>query len=313
MTAYIIKRVLAAIPILIFVGIVTFSLVHIAPGDAANIMAGDYAGPDDVKLIRAELGLDKPVMQQFVEWIGRTARGDLGSSIFSGIPVVELVRLKIGATLSLTVTGGILAILLGVPTGIVAAWKAGTLIDRIIQIWAAAGISIPGFWLGFIMIWGFSVNLRWFPVIGYVPPTESIVEWIRHITLPSLLLGVTSAAIIIRMTRASLLEVFREDYIRTARSKGLAETAILFRHALRSGAIPILTVIGFLAAALITGTVVTETVFTIPGLGRLVADAVQTRDFPIVQSLLMLLASVYVFVNLIVDISYVVVDPRVRL
>ena len=313
MTAYIIKRVLAAIPILIFVGIVTFSLVHIAPGDAANIMAGDYAGPDDVKLIRAELGLDKPVMQQFVEWIGRTARGDLGSSIFSGIPVVELVRLKIGATLSLTVTGGILAILLGVPTGIVAAWKAGTLIDRIIQIWAAAGISIPGFWLGFIMIWGFSVNLRIFPVIGYVPPTESIYEWIRHITLPSLLLGVTSAAIIIRMTRASLLEVFREDYIRTARSKGLAETAILFRHALRSGAIPILTVIGFLAAALITGTVVTETVFTIPGLGRLVADAVQTRDFPIVQSLLMLLASVYVFVNLIVDISYVVVDPRVRL
>ena len=313
MTAYIIKRVLAVIPILIFVGLVTFSLVHIAPGDAANIMAGDYAGPDDVKLIRAELGLDKPVTQQFLEWIGRTARGDLGRSIFSGISVVDLVRTKIGATLSLTVTGGVLAVLLGVPTGILAAWKAGSLIDRIIQIWAAAGISIPGFWLGFIMIWGFSVNLRWFPVIGYVPPTESVVEWIRHITLPTLLLGFTSAAIIIRMTRASLLEVFREDYIRTARSKGLAETAILFRHALRSGAIPILTIIGFLAAALITGTVVTETVFTIPGLGRLVADTVQTRDFPIVQSLLMLLAAFYVFVNLIVDISYVVVDPRVRL
>ncbi len=313
MTAYIIKRVLAVIPILIFVGLVTFSLVHIAPGDAANIMAGDYAGPDDVKLIRAELGLDKPVTQQFIEWVGRTARGDLGRSIFSGISVVDLVRTKIGATLSLTVTGGVLAVLLGVPTGILAAWKAGSLIDRIIQIWAAAGISIPGFWLGFIMIWGFSVNLRWFPVIGYVPPTESVVEWIRHITLPTLLLGFTSAAIIIRMTRASLLEVFREDYIRTARSKGLAETAILFRHALRSGAIPILTIIGFLAAALITGTVVTETVFTIPGLGRLVADTVQTRDFPIVQSLLMLLAAFYVFVNLIVDISYVVVDPRVRL
>ena len=313
MTAYIIKRLLAIIPILIFVGLVTFSLVHIAPGDAANIMAGDYAGPDDVKIIRAELGLDKPVLQQFVEWVGRTARGDLGSSIFSGIPVVELVRLKIGATLSLTVTGGILAILIGIPVGVLAAWRAGTLSDRIIQLWAAAGISIPGFWLGFIMIWAFSVNLRIFPVIGYVPPTESIVEWIRHITLPSLLLGVTSSAVIIRMTRASLLEVFREDYIRTARSKGLAESAILFRHALRSGAIPVLTVIGFLAAALITGTVVTETVFTIPGLGRLVADSVQTRDFPIVQSLLMLLASVYVIVNLIVDISYVVVDPRVRL
>lgn len=313
MTAYIIKRVLAVIPILIFVGVVTFSLVHIAPGDAANIMAGDYAGPDDTQLIREELGLDKPVMQQFFEWVGRTARGDLGSSIFSGISVVELVRLKIGATLSLTLTGGVLAVLIGVPTGVLAAWKSGSLIDRIIQVWAAAGISIPGFWLGYMMIWGFSVNLRLFPVIGYVSPTEDFVQWIRHITLPSLLLGVTASAIIIRMTRASLLEVFREDYIRTARSKGLAEAAILFRHALRSGAIPILTVIGFLAAALITGTVVTETVFTIPGLGRQVAEAVQTRDFPIVQSLLMLLASVYVFVNLIVDISYVVVDPRVRL
>lgn len=313
MTAYIIKRVLAVIPILIFVGVVTFSLVHIAPGDAANIMAGDYAGPDDTQLIREELGLDKPVMQQFFEWVGRTARGDLGSSIFSGISVVELVRLKIGATLSLTLTGGVLAVLIGVPTGVLAAWKSGSLIDRIIQVWAAAGISIPGFWLGYMMIWGFSVNLRLFPVIGYVSPTEDFVQWVRHITLPSLLLGVTASAIIIRMTRASLLEVFREDYIRTARSKGLAEAAILFRHALRSGAIPILTVIGFLAAALITGTVVTETVFTIPGLGRQVAEAVQTRDFPIVQSLLMLLASVYVFVNLIVDISYVVVDPRVRL
>ncbi len=313
MTAYIIKRVLAVIPILIFVGVVTFSLVHIAPGDAANIMAGDYAGPDDTQLIREELGLDKPVMQQFFEWIGRTARGDLGSSIFSGISVVELVRLKIGATLSLTVTGGILAVLIGVPTGVLAAWKSGSMIDRIVQIWAAAGISIPGFWLGYMMIWGFSVNLRLFPVIGYVSPTEDFVQWIRHITLPTILLGITASAIIIRMTRASLLEVFREDYIRTARSKGLAEAAILFRHALRSGAIPILTVIGFLAAALITGTVVTETVFTIPGLGRQVAEAVQTRDFPIVQSLLMLLAAVYVFVNLIVDISYVVVDPRVRL
>ncbi len=313
MTAYIIKRVLAVIPILIFVGVVTFSLVHIAPGDAANIMAGDYAGPDDVKLIRKELGLDKPVMQQFVEWVGRTIRGDLGSSIFSGISVIDLVRTRIGATLSLTITGGILAVLLGIPLGVIAAWKAGSFIDRFVQIWAAAGISIPGFWLGFIMIWAFSVNLRWFPVIGYVPPTESITDWIRHITLPTILLGINGSAIIVRMTRAALLEVFREDYIRTARSKGLAESAILFRHALRSGAIPIITVIGFLAAALITGTVVTETVFTIPGLGRLVAETVQTRDFPIVQSLLMLLATVYVFVNLIVDISYVVLDPRVRL
>jgi len=197
--------------------------------------------------------------------------------------------------------------------GVLAAWKSGTIFDRIIQIWAALGISIPGFWLGFIMIWAFAVALRWFPVIGYVPPTESFTGWIRSITLPTLLLGVNGSAVIIRMTRASILEVLREDYIRTARAKGLAERVVLFRHALRSAAIPIITVVGFLAAGLITGTVVTETVFTIPGLGRLVAETVQTRDFPVVQSMLMLLATFYVVVNLLVDLAYVFVDPRVRL
>lgn len=298
---------------LIFVGLVAFGLVHLAPGDAANIMAGDYAGPDDVKLIRKELGLDKPLHTQFVEWVGRTARGDLGRSIYSGKSVGELVRTRMGATISLTVTGGLLALVIGIPLGVLAAWKSGTIFDRIIQIWAALGISIPGFWLGFIMIWAFAVALRWFPVIGYVPPTESFTGWIRSITLPTLLLGVNGSAVIIRMTRASILEVLREDYIRTARAKGLAERVVLFRHALRSAAIPIITVVGFLAAGLITGTVVTETVFTIPGLGRLVAETVQTRDFPVVQSMLMLLATFYVVVNLLVDLAYVFVDPRVRL
>ena len=313
MTAYVIKRVLAVIPVLIFVGLITFSLVHLAPGDAANIMAGDYAGPDDVKLIRKELGLDKPIHTQFVEWIGRTIRGDLGRSIYSGISVGELVKQRMGATISLTVSGGVLALVIGIPLGVLAAWKSGTILDRIIQIWAALGISVPGFWLGFIMIWAFAVALRWFPVIGYVSPAESFTGWIRSITLPTLLLGVNGSAVIIRMTRASILEVLREDYIRTARAKGLAERAVLFRHALRAGAIPIITVVGFLAAGLITGAVVTETVFTIPGLGRLVAETVQTRDFPVVQSMLMLLATFYVLVNLLVDLAYVFVDPRVRL
>lgn len=313
MTAYVIKRVLAVIPVLIFVGILTFSLVHLAPGDAANIMAGDYAGPDDVKLIREELGLNKPLTTQFFEWVKRTLSGDLGRSIYSGKSVSELVKTRIGPTLSLTVAGGILAVLLGVPLGVMAAWKFGSKWDRAIQIWAALGISVPGFWLGFIMIWGLAVSLRWFPVIGYVSPTEDFFGWIRSITLPTLLLGINGSAIIIRMTRASVLEVLREDFIRTARAKGLAERVVLFRHALRASAIPIITVIGFLAAALITGAVVTETVFTIPGLGRLVAETVQTRDFPIVQSMLMLLATFYVGVNLLVDLAYVFVDPRVRL
>ena len=313
MTAYIFKRALAVIPILIFVGVLTFSLVHLAPGDAANIMAGDYAGPDDVKIIRAELGLDKPVTTQFVEWVGRTVRGDLGRSIYSGKSVSELVRARMGPTISLTVMGGIFAVAIGIPLGVFAAWKAGSRWDRAIQIFAALGISIPGFWLGFIMILAFAVYLRWFPVIGYVSPAESVTGWIRSITLPVTLLAINGSSVIVRMTRASILEVLREDYIRTARAKGLANKAVLFRHALRGGAIPIITVVGALAAGLITGVVVTETVFTIPGLGRLVAETVQTRDFPVVQSMLMLLAAIYVFINLMVDLAYVFFDPRVRL
>ena len=313
MTAYIFKRVLAVIPILIFVGIATFSLVHIAPGDAANIMAGDYAGPDDVKLIRAELGLDKPVTTQFVEWASRTLRGDFGRSIYSGRTVSELVSQRLEPTISLTIVGGILAVLLGIPLGVFAAWRAGSRWDRGIQIFAALGISVPGFWLGFIFILLFAVYLRWFPVIGYVSVTEDFTGWIRSITLPVSLLAISGSSVIIRMTRGSILEVLREDFIRTARAKGLANRPVLFRHALRAGAIPIITVIGTLAGALITGVVVTETVFTIPGLGRLVAETVQNRDFPVVQSMLMLLASFYVFINLMVDLAYVFFDPRVRL
>jgi len=313
LTAYIFKRVLAVIPILIFVGIATFSLVHIAPGDAANIMAGDYAGPDDVKLIRAELGLDKPVTTQFWEWAGRTLRGDLGKSIYSGRTVAELVGQRLEPTIALTIVGGTFAVLLGIPLGVFAAWKAGSRWDRGIQIFAALGISVPGFWLGFILILAFAVYLRWFPVIGYVSVTEDLFGWIKSITLPVTLLAISGSSVIIRMTRGSILEVLREDYIRTARAKGLANKPVLFRHALRAGAIPIITVIGTLAGALITGVVVTETVFTIPGLGRLVAETVQNRDFPVVQSMLMLLASFYVFINLMVDLAYVFFDPRVRL
>ena len=313
MTAYIFKRVLAVIPILIFVGIATFSLVHIAPGDAANIMAGDYAGPDDVKLIRAELGLDKPVTTQFWEWAGRTLRGDLGKSIYSGRTVAELVGQRLEPTISLTIVGGTLAVLLGIPMGVFAAWRAGSRWDRGIQIFAALGISVPGFWLGFILILAFAVYLRWFPVIGYVSVTEDLFGWLKSITLPVSLLAISGSSVIIRMTRGSILEVLREDYIRTARAKGLANKPVLFRHALRAGAIPIITVIGTLAGALITGVVVTETVFTIPGLGRLVAETVQNRDFPVVQSMLMLLASFYVFINLMVALAYVFFDPRVRL
>ena len=313
MKGYIFKRVLAAIPILMFVGVVAFSLVHIAPGDPANIIGGDYAGPDDIIKIRKELGLDKPIATQFWDWVRRTARGDLGNSIFSNQPVTKLIGQRMGATLSLTIAGGVMAVIIGVPLGVMAAWKANTLLDRAAQVYAALGISIPGFWLGFILLWAFAVNIRIFSVIGYVPITEDVAGFIKGMTLPTLLLGIGGSSVIVRMTRSAMLEVFREDYIRTARAKGLHERAVLFRHALRAGAIPILTVIGFLSAGLITGAVVVETVFTISGLGRLVAEAVQQRDFPIFQSLLMLLAGFYVIINLLVDLSYAYIDPRVRL
>ena len=205
MTAYIFKRVLAVIPILIFVGIATFSLVHIAPGDAANIMAGDYAGPDDVKLIRAELGLDKPVTTQFWEWAGRTLRGDLGKSIYSGRTVAELVGQRLEPTIALTIAGGTLAVLLGIPMGVFATWRAGSRGDRGIQIFAALGISVPGFWLGFILILAFAVYLRWFPVIGYVSVTEDLFGWLKSITLPVSLLAISGSSVIIRMTRGSIL------------------------------------------------------------------------------------------------------------
>ncbi len=313
MTAYIIKRLLAAIPILIFVGLVTFSLVHIAPGEAANIIGGDYAGPDDVKKLRHDLGLDKPLHIQFKDWVFRTVKGDLGKSVFSGQSVGKLVRQRMNPTISLSIAGGLIAVFVGVPLGVFAAWKADTIVDRAVQLYAALGISVPGFWLGFILILIFAVKFQIFPVIGFVSIFDDVGGFFRSITLPSLLLGISGSSVIVRMTRSSMLEVFREDYIRTARAKGLSERVVLFRHALRAGAIPIITVIGFLAAGLITGVVITETVFTIPGLGRLVAEAVQQRDFPIVQSLLMLLATVYVIVNLLVDLAYVLLDPRVRL
>ena len=313
MKGYIVKRILAAIPILAFVGVVAFSLVHLAPGDPANIIGGDYAGPDEIIKIRKELGLDAPIEQQFWDWVKRTARGDLGRSIFSNQPVTKLVAQRMEATLSLTIVGGLMAVLVGIPVGVLAAWKSNSWIDRAAQIYAALGISIPGFWLGFILLWAFAINIRIFPVIGFVSITDDVVGFIKCITLPTLLMGIGGSAVIVRMTRSAMLEVFREDYIRTARAKGLNERTVLFTHALRAGAIPILTVLGFLTAGLITGAVVTETVFTISGLGRLVAEAVQQRDFPIFQSLLMLLAGFYVVINLLVDLSYAYVDPRVRL
>lgn len=312
MLGYIAKRLLASIPVLLLVGIITFSLLHIAPGDPAAIIAGDDATPATLVEIREALGLDRPFLVQMGLWFKRLFQGDLGTSIFSGHSVASLMAPRVQPTLSLALLSLVLSVFLGVPLGVLAAWKHNTAIDRGVMVFAVLGFSIPVFWLGFNLIWLFAVNLSLFPVIGYVPISKGFLLFLYHLTLPAVTVGVVSAALIARMTRSSMLEVLREDYIRTARSKGLAERVVLVRHALRAASIPVVTVIGLVFAGLITGVVVTETVFNIPGLGRLVVDAVVRRDFPIVQGMIMVLAGIYVFVNLVVDITYAYLDPRIR-
>ena len=312
MTAYIIQRLVASIPVLLMVGVITFFMVDLAPGDAAALIAGDQATPEDVESIREHLGLNEPVHTRFLKWVSRTFRGDLGTSVFSHMSVGSLVLPRIEPTLSLAISAIVLSVIVGVPIGVLAAWRQGSLIDRGVMAFSALGFSVPAFWMGFILIWIFSVNLDIFPTIGLVSIRESFPGFFKSIALPSVTVALQGSALLARMSRSSILEVLREDYIRTARAKCLSERIVMFRHALRAGSVPIITVTGLLLAGLIAGVVVTEVVFTIPGLGRLIADSVVKRDFPVIQSMLMLLAVIFVFMNLAVDILYAYLDPRVK-
>lgn len=312
MGGYILRRLLASVPVVLLVGIITFSLLHIAPGDPAVLMAGDEATPEDVEKMRQALGFDKPFMVQFGLWIGRLLRGDLGMSIFSKHSIISLMAPRLQPTLSLAILAISLAILIGVPVGVLAAWKAGSAMDRVVMVFAVMGFSVPVFWLAFLFIWGFAVSIRAFPAVGFVPISDGIIPYLRSLTLPALANAIPFSALVARMTRSTMLEVLNEDYVRTARAKGLSEFVVNTRHALRNASIPIVTVIGLVFAALVGGAVVTETVFAIPGLGRLLVDGVVRRDYPIVQAMLMIVAIAYVFVNLMVDILYAYLDPRIR-
>jgi peptide/nickel transport system permease protein len=309
---YIVRRLLASVPVLFMVGVIAFVILHVAPGDPAAIIAGDLATPAEVEAIRRALGMDRPLLVQLGIWIGRLFQGDLGTSVFSGRSVTDLMAPRLEPTIALSVMALLISVSIGIPLGVVAAWKAHTVVDRGVMVFAVLGFSIPVFWLGLNLIWLFSVKIRLLPVLGYQPLAEGVIPFLRHLALPSVTLGITFAALIARMTRSSVLEVLREDYIRTARAKGLAERVVLVRHALKAASLPIVTVIGLVFAALITGVVVTETVFAIPGLGRLVVDAVVRRDFPIIQGMMIVLATAYVLVNLVVDIAYAYLDPRIR-
>ncbi|MBM3521927.1 MAG: ABC transporter permease [Alphaproteobacteria bacterium] len=312
MYVFLIRRLLAAFPVMAVVGVFVFALLHLAPGDPAAIIAGDLASGEDIAKIRARLGLDQPLMVQFVTWVGQILRGDLGNSIFSAHPVTQLIGQRLEPTLALSITTLVIAITLAVPVGVIAAWRVGTWIDRAVMGFAVLGFSVPAFVIGYVLIWLFSIRLDWLPVQGYTPIARGLWPWLANILLPSVTLGLVYMALIARITRAAMLETLSQDYIRTAHAKGLATPAVLVRHALKNAAVPIVTVIGIGVALLIGGVVVTENVFAIPGLGRLTVDAILRRDYPIIQGLILVFSGAYVVVNLVVDMLYTVLDPRIR-
>ena len=294
------------------VAIAVFALLHVTPGDPAVIIAGDYATTDDIARIRARLGLDQPFHTQVVIWLGRVVRGDLGTSIFSGLPVSTLIGQRAATTIWLTLFAMLISVGIGVPIGVVAAWRKRSWLDRAVMVFAVSGFSMPTFWLGFILVYIFAITAGWLPVQGYMPLAGGVGSFLSHLILPALTLSVVYMALIARMTRASMLGVLDEDYIRTAFAKGLAPSGVLVRHALKNASLPIVTIIGIGFALLIGGAVVTESVFALPGLGRLTVDAIVRRDYPVIQGVLLVVSGVYVMINLIVDVLYVVLDPRIR-
>ena len=301
------------IPVMVIVALFVFLMLRLSPGDPAAVIAGDYATAEDVQRIREQLGLSEPIVVQFTRWLGQLAQGDLGTSIFSSKPVSQLIAQRIEPTMLLALTTIIFSVLVAVPLGKIAAYRAGSWIDRVVMLFSVGGFSVPVFVLGYVLIYVLSLKLRWLPVQGYKSPfIEGIGPFFAHITLPTLTLSVIFIALIARMTRASVIEVLEEDYVRTARAKGQSELKVLMRHALRNAAVPIITVIGIGIALLIGGVVVTESVYNIPGLGRLVLDAVLARDYPIIQGLILFFSFIYIGLNLLIDLSYSLLDPRIR-
>ena len=313
MVFYILKRILATVPVMGVVALFVFLMLRLSPGDPAAVIAGDYATTEDIIRIRENLGLNDPIVVQFTKWIGQLVQGDLGISIFTNLPVTTLIAQRLEPTIMLTLTTIIFTIVVAVPLGTLAAWKQGSLIDRAVMLFSVAGFSVPVFVLGYILIYVVSIQLKWLPVQGYKSMfTDGVIPFFRHIILPTITLSVIFIALIARMTRASVMEVLQEDYVRTARAKGQSEFKVLMKHAVRNAAVPIVTVIGLGIALLIGGVVVTESVYNIPGLGRLVLDAVLKRDYPIIQGLILLFSFVYILINLLIDLSYTLFDPRIK-
>lgn len=312
MLKYIFRRCLSTIPVVVVVGIFIFSLLYITPGDPALIIAGDQASQADVERIRQSLGLDQPLLVRFLDWSGQILSGDLGRSALTGLPVASMIAQRLEPTLSLMAMTLLVSVGVAVPLGVLAAWRRGSLLDRLVMLFCVSGFSTPVFVTGYLLAYAFALYWGLLPVQGYSPIAEGLVSWFVSLLLPTLSLSLVYIALIARMTRATMLEIMSRDYIRTAKAKGLALGPILFIHALKNAAVPIVTVVGTGVALLIGGSVVVESVFALPGLGRLTIDAIMSRDYPVIQSVVLIFSLSYVVVNLIVDILYTCFDPRIR-
>ena len=311
--AYALRRLLLAVPVLFGVSVLVFAVLHLAPGDPAAIMLGAQATKEDIERLHRDLGLDEPLVVQYLRWIGQVARGDLGRSIPLGRAVLPEVLLRFKATLLLTGGALTIAVLLGLIAGIVSAVKQYSWLDRLSMGVAVTGVSLPVFWTGIMLIIVFSLQLRWFPSSGMSSPYgSSVSDVLWHLVLPAVTLGTASAAALARLTRSSVLEIIRQDYVRSARAKGLAERAVIARHVLKNAINPIITVLGVQVGFLLGGAILTETVFSWPGLGSMMVRAIQARDYPLVQGGVLLIATTFVVVNLAVDLLYAIFDPRIR-
>jgi peptide/nickel transport system permease protein len=312
MLGYILRRLLATVPVMLIVAVLVFLMLRLTPSDPAAIIAGDNATSEQVAEIRKRLGLEEPIATQFYIWTARMLQGDLGESFFFRKTVVELILERLEPTLSLALVTIVFAVIIAVPLGTLAAWRHGGWLDAVVMGFSVLGFSVPVFVIGYLLIYVFAVELNWLPVQGYQRIGQGVGGWLWRLILPAMTLSVIYIALIARITRTSVLEVMNEDYIRTARAKGQTEWRVLTRHALSNAAVPIVTVIGLGIALLIGGVVVTESVFTIPGLGRLTVDAVLARDYPTIQAVILLFSFAYVLINLAVDVTYTFLDPRIR-
>lgn len=312
MLVFLLRRTLAVVPVMAMVAVIVFAILRLTPGDPAAIIAGDSATPEQLEQIRQTMGLDQPIPTQFVMWVGQLLRGDLGVSLLSGTQVSDMILQRMGPSLALCLSTITLSVLLAVPLGVLAAWRQGRLLDRAVMAFSVMGFSVPVFVTAYVLILIFSIKLGWFPVQGYKPLSDGLLPFVQSLVLPTIALSTVYVALIARITRTSIIEVMGEDFIRTARAKGLRERAVLLGHALGNAAVPIVTIIGVGIALLISGVVVTESVFNLPGLGRLVVEAVLGRDYPVIQALILLFAFLYVLINLVVDALYTVFDPRIR-